>query len=51
MLQGIDSIQVTEITETTVSGTAVEKGRIQIIANGKTIGRDSLKSFFFYNTF
>lgn len=34
-----DSIQVNEITETMVSGIAVEKGRIQVIANGKTIGK------------
>jgi uncharacterized protein YvpB len=35
----IDSIKVAEITETRISGTAVEKGRIQVIANGKTIGK------------
>ncbi|WLR55508.1 C39 family peptidase [Mesobacillus subterraneus] len=37
--EGIAPFQVTEVTETTVSGTAVEKGRIQVIANGKTIGK------------
>lgn len=35
----IETLQVTEITETRIIGTAGENGRIQVTANGKTIGK------------
>jgi uncharacterized protein YvpB len=38
----LDTVKVTEITETGIIGTAVENGRIQVIANGETIGKGNV---------